>query len=135
MGALLGKGNAEASSPPLLLLLQNRRTLLDMIVRQDLWTKDGLDVRSLSELIDMGVDFGTKPEHLLNWLQSFIIYQTHNQYVPKFAVHLMKSINDFADSMSPCRTVSTRLTSAQFAIVTASTLLSWKDQYPRSSDI
>lgn len=137
MGPFLGKGNAEASSPPLLLLLQIRRTLLDMIVRQDLGGNDGLDVRSLSELINLGVGFGAKPEHLLRWLQGFVkpAHHTHGQNVPKFAVHLMKSISDFADSMSPCGTVSTRLMSAQVAIVAVSTLLIWKDQHPRSSDI
>lgn len=130
MGANLGTGNAEVSSPPLLLLLQIRRTLLDMIVRQDLEGKDGLDVRSLSDLINLGVGFGAKPEHLLQWLQHTVIcskilhYNTLGQNVPKSAVHLMKSISDFADSMSTYGTASTWLTSAQVAIVTVSTLLS-----------
>ena len=140
MWACLGKGNAEVLSPSLLLLSQNCRTLLDTIVRQDLEGKDGPDVGSLSELINLGVCFGANPEHLLDWLQGIVkgldhIHHTQGQNVPKFPVHLMKSISDFAGRMSPCLTVSTRLTSAQVAIVTVSTLLSWKDQHLRSSDI
>ena len=101
-------------------------------VRQDLEGRDGPDVGSLSELINLGVCFGANPEHLLDWLQGIVealehIHHTQGQNVPKFAVHLMKSINDFAGRTSPCLKVSARLMSAQIAIVTVSTLLSWKD--------
>ena len=74
-------------------------------MRQDLQNGEGLDVGSISELINLGSGFGENPEHFISWLPSiardFGFYPHHGKSVSKSAVHLMKSISDFADRRCP----------------------------------
>ena len=93
----LEKGNPE-SLPPRLLCLQNYRTVLDKLVRQDLQNGEGLDVGSISDLINLGLGFGETPEHFISWLPSI---SEEGISGSESAVHLMKSISDFADRMYP----------------------------------